>query len=183
DSRRSVLKFFDRIIEDERVYAVGFCDAAGTLRYATALFPAQAVQCRAGGPPEYSKITRTSSGPLHVASSPIDEADGTVIGNLIIVHDMSFVRTRSDDTKKYIFYLFATIAAVVALITVIIAEISWRGWVAGIKELISGRALLLSPERDHPSPELRPIAKDLQMLVHDLEMERRSRDESQISWS
>jgi trehalose 6-phosphate synthase len=126
-------------------------------------------------------VVVTGSGPLHVYSTPI-ESEGRALGNLIIVHDMSFVRTRSDDTKKYIFYLFATIAAVVALITVVIAEISWRGWMAGIKELISGRALLLSPGRVHPSPELRPIAQDLQALVHDLDLERRSRDESQIGW-
>jgi hypothetical protein len=31
-------------------------------------------------------------------------------------------------------------------------------------------------------PELRPIARDLQALVLDLESERRTRDESQTSW-
>ena len=31
-------------------------------------------------------------------------------------------------------------------------------------------------------PELRPIARDLQALVRDLEADRRSRDESQIGW-
>src|SRR4051812_42357013 len=56
DARKNVLKFFDRIIEDERVYAVGFCDAAGRLRYATSLFPAAEVHCRAGGEAEYSKV-------------------------------------------------------------------------------------------------------------------------------
>jgi trehalose 6-phosphate synthase len=72
---------------------------------------------------------------------------------------------------------------VVALITVIIAEISWRGWVAGMKALVKGETLLRSPLAwKSTSPELRPIARDLHALVLDLESERRTRDESQTSW-
>src|SRR5438093_800446 len=83
-------------------------------------------------------------------------------GELIIVHDMSFVQRRSADTKKYVLYLFAAIATVVALITVVIAEISWRGWVAGLKALVAGETLLRSPIGwKSASPELRPIARDL----------------------
>jgi trehalose 6-phosphate synthase len=96
---------------------------------------------------------------------------------------MSFVQRRSNDTKKYVLYLFAAIATVVALITVIIAEISWRGWVAGMKALVKGETLLRSPLAwKSASPELRPIARDLQSLVLDLESERRTRDESQTVW-
>src|SRR5262245_63653486 len=51
---------------------------------------------------------------------------------------MSFVQRRSDDTKKYIFLLFAALAAIVSLVTVVIAEVSWRGWVAGLKAVIRG---------------------------------------------
>ena len=51
---------------------------------------------------------------------------------------MSFVQRRSEDTKKYVFYLFVAIGAIVSLITVVIAEMSWRGWVAGMKSLIRG---------------------------------------------
>jgi len=72
---------------------------------------------------------------------------------------------------------------VVALITVVIAEISLRGWVAGIKALLSGETLLRSPlGLASTAPELRPIARDLQALVRDLEAERAGRDESQTTW-
>jgi trehalose 6-phosphate synthase len=94
---------------------------------------------------------------------------------------MSFIERRSADTKKYIVWLFAAIGAVIALITVVIAELSFRGWMSGIKALIRGQSLALSPEPK--SRELRPIARDLEALVRDLEAERRARDESQISWT
>src|SRR2546422_2904417 len=120
--------------------------------------------------------------PLHVSANPV-AGDAGPLGSLMIVHDMSFVERRSADTKKYVLWLFAGIATVVALITMIIAEISWRGWVAGLKALMSGETLLRSPlGLASTAPELRPIARDLQALVRDLEAERAGRDESQTTW-
>ena len=127
-------------------------------------------------------VLELADGPLHVSSQPIS-ADNAILGELMIVHDMSFAQRRSEDTRKYVLWLFAAIAAVVALITVVIAEISWRGWVAGLKAVLSGGMLLRSPAAiRNAAPELRPIARDLQALVSDLENERRTRDESQTTW-
>src|SRR5213592_1841047 len=128
-----------------------------------------------------SRLVNLQRGPIHVAIHRV-ESEGTVYGYLMLVHDMSFVQRRSDDTKKYIFYLFAAIGAIVSLITVVIAEISWRGWVAGLKAVIRGEAFGRGETKVHLR-ELRPVARDLQALIRDLESERRARDESQINWS
>jgi len=114
-----------------------------------------------------------------VATHPV-LVGGTRMGELVIAHDMSFIERRSADTKKYIVYLFAGIGAVIALITVVIAELSWRGWVAGIKALIRGQLHAQSPEPR--AKELKPIARDLEGAVRDLATERRMRDESQMTW-
>jgi trehalose 6-phosphate synthase len=183
DARDKVLRYFDRIIQDQRIYALGYCDRAGRLAYATAAFP-EAVRCTtSAASAERNWVLQLPDGPLHVSANRIATADDAAYGELIIVNDMSLLARRSADTKKYVLYLFAAIATVVALITVIIAEISWRGWVAGMKALLQGETLLRSPVGwKSASPELRPIARDLQALVLDLEAERRSRDESQTSW-
>ena len=177
-----VVRYFERIIQGERIFALGFCDRTGKLAYATSAFPAS-VRCVAGeSAEERNVVLQLADGPLHVSFNPI-ASEGVTLGELVIVHDMSFVQRRSADTKKYIFYLFAAIATVVALITVVIAEISWRGWVAGLKVLVKGQTLLREPEGlKRTAPELRPIARDLQALVLDLEAERNSRDEGQTSW-
>jgi trehalose 6-phosphate synthase len=177
-----VLRYFERIAQGQRVYALGFCDPAGKPIFATRGFP-ETVRCAPGARKEgRNYVLELTDGPLHVSANPIAN-DGAVLGELMIVHDMSFVQRRSEDTRKYILWLFAAIAAVVALITVVIAEISWRGWVAGIKAVLSGDGLLRSPGAMRAaSPELRPIARDLQALVNDLESERRTRDESQTTW-
>jgi len=181
-ARTRVHRYFERIMQGERIFAIGLCDRAGHLAFASPTYP-QAVQCPAPGEREQkSWVLQLKDGPLHVSANPVS-GDAGPLGNLMIVHDMSFVARRSADTKKYVLWLFAGIAAVVALITMVIAEISWRGWVNGIKALLSGETLLRSPlGLASTAPELRPIARDLQALVRDLEAERAGRDESQTTW-
>ena len=182
-ARQRVLRYFDRIMQGERVYALGFCDRAGKVVYSTQAFP-EAVRCppETANPEDRNWVLDLRTGPLHVSATPIGE-NNQQLGQLVVVHDMSLAQRRSADTKKYLLYLFAAIATVVALITVIIAEISWRGWVNGMKALLKGDTLLRSPMAYHgTAPELRPIARDLQSLVRDLEAERQSRDESQTTW-
>ncbi len=171
---------FARLIQDERLFAIGYCDAAGKFAYRTVTLPRD-ITCRVPGLPaeESGRVHHFAGGSLHVATNPV-VIDGTRVGELVIVHDMSFVERRSADTRKYIVYLFTGIGLVIALITVVIAEISWRGWVAGMKALIRGQLLAQSPEPR--SKELKPLARDLEALVRDLETERRMRDESQMSW-
>jgi len=177
-----VMGYFERIVQDERIFALGFCDRSGRLAHATPTFP-PALRCAPQGQrPESNRLLRLPDGPLHVSTNPVT-LEGEALGHLVIVHDMSFIERRSDDTKKYVVWLFAAIAAVVALITVVIAEISWRGWVAGMKRIISGEALLGTRESlKVTAPELRPIARDLQALVRDMEAERHARDETQMTW-
>jgi trehalose 6-phosphate synthase len=185
-ARERVLRYFDRIAEGQRIFALGFCDPSGKLLYATRVFP-EAVRCAPAAKREPRNfVLELADGALHVSANPI-VSEGQVLGELMIVHDMSFAQRRSADTRKYVLWLFAGIAAVVALITVVIAEISWRGWVAGIKGVLRGEYLLRLPTAANEAApqlrrELRPIARDLQALVNDLESERRSRDESQTTW-
>ncbi|HEX4942995.1 MAG TPA: trehalose-6-phosphate synthase [Usitatibacteraceae bacterium] len=171
---------FNRLIQDERLFAIGYCDNTGKFAYRTVTLPKD-ITCRPpNSPPEEAgRVHHFAGGSLHVATN-IVTIGGARMGELVIAHDMSFIERRSADTKKYIVYLFAGIGAVIALITVVIAELSWRGWVAGMKALIRGQLLAESPEPR--SKELKPLARDLEALVRDLETERRMRDESQMSW-
>ena len=101
--------------------------------------------------------------------------------DLVLVHDMSFIERRSEETRRYLFYFFAALAASVALITVVIAQLSWRGWVAGLRALLRGEGILRpSP---NTAPELRPIARDVQALLRELEHQFRPTDETQQRWT
>jgi len=113
---------------------------------------------------------------LHVTVRPM-AIEAAPDGRLVLVHDMSFVTRRSEETKRYVFYLFMGLAAVVSLITVIIAQLSWRGWMAGMRALLRGEGLLRQPRPGaSPNlPEFNPIARDLQRLIRELESDARAR--------
>jgi trehalose 6-phosphate synthase len=170
--------FLDRLTRDERLFALGYCDASGTLLYRTQTLPAE-IRCPGAGAETSGRMVTHARGPLHVTRAPVT-FEGATLGSLLIVHDMSFIERRSADTRRYVVYLFAAIGAVVALVTVVIAELSWRGWVAGTTALIRGQARTGQPQPH--ARELRPIARDLAALVHDIQADRRARDESQVRW-
>lgn len=176
-----IQRLFDRAIRDERLYALAFCSPDKKVLYKTQTFGTN-LDC---DPPTdgetQSKFVKLPQGPLHIAFQPIKDSD-RVFGNLVMVHDMSFMVRRSADTKWYIVYLFAGLAALISLLTVFIAQLSWKGWIKGLRSLLKGEGLL-RPVSPIVSPELRPIVKDLRALVRDLESERRAKDESQVSWS
>jgi trehalose 6-phosphate synthase len=64
---------------------------------------------------------------------------------------------------------------------VVIAQLSWRGWVHGLRALLRGEGIL-RPARWGTAPELRPIARDLRELIRDLERQYRPLDGSQRIW-
>ena len=183
--RIKILEFFNRITQDERLFAVGYCATPGSKALATHSLPAE-IRCadlkRWEGVSDH--VLPSAKGPLHVTVQPMP-SESAPEGRLVLVHDMSFVARRSEETKRYVFYLFMGLAAVVSLITVVIAQLSWRGWVAGMRSLLRGEGLLRQPgaEAYRNLPEYNPIARDLQQLIRELESDARSRDEDQITWT
>ena len=194
-NRRRIQQFFTRITQDERLLALAFCPADGGEAIATPTLPKE-VRCsdldRFTGP---SGDFFVSVRPL-VAGATVDGARSTPalaapLGQLVLVHDMSFIARRSRETREYLFLFFVGLGITVALITVVIAQLSWRGWVQGLRGLLHGERLLAIPSRsggrsggfNGPPPELRPIARDLRALIEDLEADHRSRDEEQLAWT
>lgn len=181
-SKTKIVSLFDRVIKDERLDALAFCSPNHRLLFETDTFPKE-VSCEHSSFPEHgSQITSVMElpgGPLHVAYEKMGDA-GPPLGELVLVHDMSFIKKRSSYTRKYLFLFFALLAGLISLITVFVAQLSWKGWVSGIRALMKGEGLV---RPFAAAPELRPIAKDLRALVRDLETVRKARDESQISWS
>ncbi|RYD95806.1 MAG: trehalose-6-phosphate synthase, partial [Sphingobacteriales bacterium] len=89
----------------------------------------------------------------------------------VLVHDMSFIERRSADTRKYVISLFALLGLVIAVTTVIIAQLSWRGWINGVRGLLRGEVLLRSPSLG-TSPEMAPLIGDLRNLLHEYQRNR-----------
>ena len=177
-----VVQALTRITEDERVYGVALCRSAEATPLFAGTLPDE-VQCAglaafAGAP---GHILTSPQGPLLISVRALG-AGGEPIGDLVLIHDMSFVTRRSEETRRYVFALFVGLGVIVSLLTVVIAQLSWRGWEHGMRALLRGEGLLRSENRPDV-PEFRPLARDLRELIRDIESERRPRDEDRFEWS
>ncbi len=182
-SKPGIVDLFDRMILDDRLYAVGVCSDAHSSPIATKNFP-RALNCATlfgyGKGDGSEHVLASPQGPLQVAVRDIDSA-GRPEARLILVHDLNFVARRSEETRQYLFYFFVTLGACIALITVVIAQLSWRAWVAGFRALLRGEGVLRHAGA-RTFPELRPIARDLHDLVRDLQRQYRPLDGGQRIW-
>jgi trehalose-6-phosphate synthase len=171
----------ERATVDERLYALALCDANGRLIQKTRSFPAS-IDCSVRGLARDGAgfLLESPRGPLHVSTVDLKRS-GPVFATLVMLHDMSFVQRRSEDTRKYILLLFTGLGVVVALITIAVAHVSWRGWIAGVRAMLRGDGVIRPFSQ--PSPELQPLVPDLRALLRELENERREQDAIAIKWS
>lgn len=188
---------FDLTAQDERVFAIGLCDMRDRLVEHTDSFPAElscaeAVRVSALTDPRFEQ----AAGPLFVSVHSImnDYAARAQLpkpsnsrtqnhefaGRLVLMHDLSFIDRRSQDTRRYLIGFLAILGLVLALITMVVAQLSWRGWVNGVRAVLRGEGLgspLLPP------PELAPFVDDLRTRLRDLEDEYRRSQGPDASWT
>ncbi len=183
-NERRMEELFARISQDERLYAVAYCRSVDAPVLATTPLPEE-VSCGSLDQfttPASRQLVRPE-GPLLVSIEPVQSSDGIAAGTLVLLHDLGFVARRSQETRRYFFLFFTALAVVVSLITVVVAQVSWRGWLRGLRSLTRGEGLL-RPSVEDELPELRPIARDLRTLIADLETEHRAaRDADQVTWT
>jgi trehalose-6-phosphate synthase len=142
------------------------------------IVPAPEVIPGAAVPDLESAASAPQALPAPVLAAPV------LMGRLVLLHDMSFIERRSQDTRRYLIGLIAALGLVIAIITVVVAQLSWRGWVNGMRALMRGEGLL-SPLLSGPSaaPELAPFAEDLRARLRDMEDEFRRSQGPAAEWT
>jgi len=161
---------FARVVQDERLVAIGLCSQDDRLLRRTSAFPTgmRCAEARsiAALP---SPVAQIEGGPVHVGLYPVKNEQGR-IADMVLLQDIGFIARRSEDTQNYLFVLLAVLGIVIAMITMVVAQISWRGWVSGARALLRGEGLI----RPLGQPgELAPLAADLRQRLRDLEDEYR----------
>ena len=157
---------FARAVQDERLVALGLC-AQGSYVARSAAFPHDLTCLRAselGALPVPNLALATGS--VHVGVLRVS-IEGAPAVDLVLLHDLSFIDRRSEDTQKYLIAFMAALGVVIALITVVVAQLSWRGWLAGARALLRGEGLvtpMVGTQR-----ELAPLAEDFRDRLRDLE--------------
>ncbi|HWF83964.1 MAG TPA: hypothetical protein VG222_03930, partial [Vicinamibacterales bacterium] len=96
----SLKAYFERLAEDERLLALGYCDAEGKLLYATRDMP-KSVKCPEKGALHGDSYYRTTEDrrPISVAIFPLAVGDGG--GELLVLHDLTFTQRRAHEAELY----------------------------------------------------------------------------------
>lgn len=180
-SGQKLLKRFNDISDEEHLYALGYCESMSARMVSTRDMPKD-VRC--DNLERYAslegRVLHTNNREMiHVAAQPM-----TTGGTMILLQDMGYFVERSQQTKFYIYIFFIGLGIVISLLTVFIAQMSMRGWTEAFHLLVRGKLLgEIQTTGTSSAPELKPIARDLQRLIRELEAESRSRDESQMTWN
>jgi hypothetical protein len=170
---------------DERLQSVAICDAQGQMVARSTQFP-PALQCAAIESGS-GRALRLPQGVLHATRVPLrlGEPGAAASHALLVLHDMSFIELRSNETRWYAIAAFAVLGLVVALVTVAVAHLSWRGWVRGVRAMLTGEGLL-RPFAEGPSnidKELLPLEAEVRSLYRRLERQRAVDTSAIEGWS
>lgn len=181
EAPRRMMLLFNRAVQDERLVALGLCSPSGQLLQHTSAFPdtlscAEAARLSHHADP----ALRLASGSVHVGMHAV-QAEAGHVADLVVLHDLSFIERRSEDTQRYLIVLLTGLGVVIALITVAVAQLSWRGWVSGARALLRGEGLIRPMVS--PAPELAPLAAELRSRLRDLEDEYRRSLGPDTPWS
>ncbi|MGO9428400.1 alpha,alpha-trehalose-phosphate synthase (UDP-forming) [Rhodoblastus sp.] len=179
-SGANLVPFFDRIAEDERVLALGFCSATGKLELATSALPAS-LKCGnlpLGVSDTQSKLSAAGR-TLRVSIFPM--VAGKVSGHLLVIHDLSFIEKRVRKARLYTTLALIGAAAGFALLTFSVVLALTRGWTRSMRSFIA------EFRRGGPTPCAEqgafPVSKEISALLTELRVERKFANGIHVEWS
>ena len=165
----------NELTRDERVIAAAACAGDFTLLASTAAFPDE-FGCRRvggelrpmGGPDDpwvaWSAEETLPGGAVHVSAIPLED-NGTFLGFVVVVHDLSFIEGRQATIRWFLLLTLGVFGAAAAAVTVFAARVSWREWSGEFRRIMRGEAV---------RPEFHPLVQDLRNLVDRIAAERQA---------
>ncbi|WP_246739770.1 alpha,alpha-trehalose-phosphate synthase (UDP-forming) [Bradyrhizobium aeschynomenes] len=169
---------FERITEDERILALGFCTPEGELRYATKDFP-RSITCQAVDRDKRRTFDTTSSGRrVSVGIFPVNAPQAA--GDLLVIHDLAYVDERAAEARVYAGLALGGIAAGLGLFAFAVVSALTRSWARSIRGILQGT----SAGAEAASPfSGSPIGRAVHATLAELRAERRFGSDINVDWS
>ncbi|MDQ2083917.1 trehalose-6-phosphate synthase [Xanthobacteraceae bacterium Astr-EGSB] len=175
-----LVPFFERLTEDERILALGYCTAAGELRYATKFMP-KTISCAKleRGKVDTSATVTDGDRPTHISVFPITA--GPVSGHLLLLHDLQFVTRRVHEVRLYTALGLIGVALGLGLLAAVITRTLLRHWSLSVRSAIADvrRGAIPDPYRDRPTA----IGSEIHALLSEFRVDRRYVDGIHVEWS
>jgi len=170
--------YFEELAEDERLLALGYCDADGVLRYATKDMP-KSVKCSEKGTLHSDSYYRTTyhGRPVSVAEFPLSEKEGG--GELLVLHDLTFIQRRAHEAELYMALALVGVAVGLGLLGVVVVFVLMRGWTSAFRSAVVN----LGRGGDGPRHAEAPIGGDIESMLAEIRLERRYAHGIHVEWS
>lgn len=180
NSNPDLVPFLERITDDERLLAVGYCSDAGQMLYATSSMPHE-VTCStlAQAKGDAFDLVLKDGSRAHVSSTLL-RAGGTS-GHLLVVHDLSFLDERTGKARVYTIVALLGASLAFGLLTVGVVGALMRGWRQSLQSAIAQ----IQGETTHirqANPSF-PIGRDFHALLDALRTERTFAEGLYVEWS
>ncbi len=171
--------YLERIAEDERLLALGYCSEAGKLRHATSLMP-KTVSCEKLGQGKSDTFDTISNAGSRAHVSSIALGAGAKSGHLLVVHDLSFIDQRSSQAKFYTIVALTGAALGLGMLAMGVVLTMMRGWTRSIQSAIAD----IRGVRAYAEPRSEsPVNRDFDKLLRTLRMERKYTEGIYVEWS
>jgi trehalose 6-phosphate synthase len=159
----------EELVRDERLVAAGLCGAPVGELHAGAYPPELSCgRLPAHDPTQAIEVTRGVSGGLvHLSALPLAAGEG----ELILVHDMSFVDRRAEETRRATFLAFALVGLAAAASTLLAARFSWLSWRRELRRLLAGPYAQGPAQGEGGAHDFEPVLTDVRELVSRLVVE------------
>jgi trehalose-6-phosphate synthase len=179
-SGSTLVPFFERIAEDERLLALGFCSEIGQLENATKRMP-KSIRCESIALTKVDTFATIFDSGHRLLVSAFPLTAGAARGHLIILHDLRFVDERASKARLYAAVaLVGAIVGIGLLATAIVLAVL-RGWSQVVRSAITDARGGMEPEARRSA--VLPVASEMRSLLRDLQSDRRQGDGLQVQWS
>jgi trehalose 6-phosphate synthase len=174
-----LVPFFERLTEDERLLALGFCSENGRLEHATARMP-RSVTCPDASRKKGRTFTTVYDDGNRLLVGAFPMSAGAVRGDLIILHDLSFVDERASSAR-----LYAGIAALAVILGIGLLALAsvlgvLRMWSQTLRSALGEARVGQEPR----PPSAFPMPFAMRSLLRELRLDRAIEgDGLQVQWS
>ncbi len=175
-----LVPFFERIAEDERLLALGFCSGTGELQYTTKLFP-KGVTCNGLTRTKTDAFATVTEGGRRIHISVFPMTAGPITGHLLVLHDLNYIAQRAREAEYYTIIALIGVLAGLGLLAMAIVMALMRGWTRSIRGAIVDIRLGGDPGSPHRGDF--PINREIQALLSEFRVERKFADGIYVEWS
>jgi len=176
-AKPDISALFERIAQDERIMGVGLCQGRVEPTISNRGWPG-AVTCAMTADSRFH-TEELPGGRVLVSSFPMAEGDEPN-RQLVIVHNLNFIESRSLTAKLYLTGFLALLSAVAASVTLLMTHLTLRGWMSSMRGMFAGNG---AGPGTPPDPQLAPVISEIRQMMRDLETMHEPSSSIRVEWS